>query len=376
MKQLFTIILVGLISTTLFAQSVTLPTSGGNQKAEVSQWIGPVKVTINYSSPKVHAPDGTDRKGHIWGELVPYGLNNLGFGTSTAAPWRAGANENTTITFSHDVKFGGKDVKAGTYGLHLIVEKDAPWTYILSNNSSSWGSFFYDEKEDAARAQSTPSESDYNEYLTFGFEDRQPNSAVAYLKWENKKAPITIEVPNINEVYVASLRNELRGSSGFTFQNYAAAANFCATNKINLEEALSWADAAISGAFVGQENFFTLQTKANVLNAMGKDSEAESVMIKAINHPTANVGQIHTYGRSLITAGKNDKALEVFKINQKLHPEDKFTTNVGLARGYTAVGDKKNAAKHWELAIKNIPENQKPFLNVYQDELKKVKEGK
>ena len=99
MKQLFTIILVGLISTTLFAQSVTLPTSGGNQKAEVSQWIGPVKVTINYSSPKVHAPDGTDRKGHIWGELVPYGLNNLGFGTSTAAPWRAGANENTTITF-------------------------------------------------------------------------------------------------------------------------------------------------------------------------------------------------------------------------------------------------------------------------------------
>ncbi|MEQ8364137.1 MAG: DUF2911 domain-containing protein [Cyclobacteriaceae bacterium] len=376
MKQLITIILAGFMSTTLFAQGVTLPTSGGNQKAEVSQWIGPVKITINYSSPKVHAPDGTDRKGHIWGELVPYGLNNLGFGTSTAAPWRAGANENTTITFSHDVKFGGKEVKAGTYGLHLIVEKDAPWTYILSNNATSWGSFFYDAKEDAARAQSIPVKSEYFEYLTFGFEDRQPSSAVAYLAWENMKAPITIEVSNINEVYVASLRDELRGSSGFTFQNYASAANFCATNKVNLEEALTWADAAISGAFVGQENFFTLQTKANVLNAMGKDNEAESVMTKAINHPTANVGQIHGYGRSLIAAGKNEKALEVFKTNQKLHPEDKFTPNVGLARGYTAVGDKKNAAKYWELAIKNIPENQKPFLNVYQDELIKVKEGK
>lgn len=375
MKQIFTIILAGFISTTIFAQGITLPPSGGNQKAEVSQWIGPVKVTINYSSPKVHAPDGTDRKGHIWGELVPYGLNNLGFGTSTAAPWRAGANENTTITFSHDVKLGGKDVKAGTYGLHLIVEKDVPWTYILSNNSTSWGSFFYDAKEDAARVQSTPVDSEYSEYLTYGFEDRHPNSAVAYLAWENKKAPITIEVPNINELYVASMRDELRGSPGFNFQNYASAANFCATNKINLEEALTWADAAISGAFVGQENFFTLQTKANVLNAMGKSSEAESVMMKAINHPTASVGQIHGYGRSLITAGKNEKALEVFKTNQKLHPEDKFTPNVGLARGYNAVGDKKNAIKYWELAIKNIPENQKPFLTAYQDELKKVKEG-
>lgn len=375
MKQIFTIILAGFISTTIFAQGITLPPSGGNQKAEVSQWIGPVKVTINYSSPKVHAPDGTDRKGHIWGELVPYGLNNLGFGTSTAAPWRAGANENTTITFSHDVKLGGKDVKAGTYGLHLIVEKDVPWTYILSNNSTSWGSFFYDAKEDAARVQSTPVDSEYSEYLTYGFEDRHPNSAVAYLAWENKKAPITIEVPNIKELYVASMRDELRGSPGFNFQNYASAANFCATNKINLEEALTWADAAISGAFVGQENFFTLQTKANVLNAMGKSSEAESVMMKAINHPTASVGQIHGYGRSLITAGKNEKALEVFKTNQKLHPEDKFTPNVGLARGYNAVGDKKNAIKYWELAIKNIPENQKPFLTAYQDELKKVKEG-
>ena len=376
MKALFTIMIAGLVTTAAFPQGITLPPSGGNQKAEVTQWIGPVKVTINYSSPKVHAPDGTDGKGHIWGELVPYGLNNLGFGTSTAAPWRAGANENVTISFSHDVKFGGKEVKAGTYGLFLIVEKDAPWTYILSHNSTSWGSFFYDAKEDAVRAPSTPVENEYTEYLTYGFENRQPNSAVAFMKWENKKAPIAIEVPNINDVYVAALRNELRGSQGFTYQNFANAANFCASNKINLEEALTWADAAISGAFVGQENFSTLQTKATVLNAMGKDNEAEQVMDKAINHPTATVTQIHFYGRSLIMAGKNDKAMEVFKTNQKLHPEDKFTTNVGLARGYTAMGDKKNAVKYWELAIKNLPENQKQFLNAYEDELKKVKEGK
>ena len=361
---------------TTLAQGVTLPPSGGNQKAEVSQWIGPVKVTINYSSPKVHAPDGTDRKDHIWGELVPYGLTNLGFGTSTAAPWRAGANENTTISFSHDVKVDDKSLKAGTYGLHLIVEKDKPWTYIFSNNSSSWGSFFYDEKEDAARVQSTPMDNTYTEYLTYGFEERKPGSAVAYLSWENKKAPFTIEVPNVNEIYVAMLRDELRSSAGFTFQNYVNAANFCATNNINLEEALVWADAAISAPFIGQENFTTLQTKASVLTALNKTAEAEAIMTKAINHPSASVGQVHQYARSLIAAGKNEKALEVFKLNQKLHPEDKFTTNVGLARGYGAVGDKKNAVKYWEAAIKVIPDNQKQFLSVYEGELKKAKEAK
>lgn len=367
---------MGFISSATFAQGITLPTSGNNQKAEVSQWIGPVKITINYSSPKVHAPDGTDRKGHIWGELVPYGLNNLGFGPATAAPWRAGANENTTISFSHAVKFGGKDVKAGTYGLHLIVEKDSPWTYVLSNNSSSWGSYFYDANEDAARATTNPVDCEYTEYLSYGFEERKPNSAVAFLQWENKKAPILIEIPNINEVYVAIMRDELRGEAGFSFTNYVSAANFCAANKINLEQALSWAETAVSEPFIGQENFTTLQTKATVLTAMGKDSDAESVMSKAINHPTASVAQIHTYGRSLIAAGKNEKAMEVFKTNQKLHPDDKFTPNVGLARGYTALGDKKNAVKHWELAIKNIPENQKSFLNVYQDEVNKLKSAK
>lgn len=65
MKKLFTIIMAGIVSTVSFAQGISLPPSGGNQKAEVSQWIGPVRVTINYSSPKVHAPDGTDRKDHI-----------------------------------------------------------------------------------------------------------------------------------------------------------------------------------------------------------------------------------------------------------------------------------------------------------------------
>jgi len=376
MKKLLTLTFLVVVCSWVSAQNLTTPPGGDNQKSSVTQWIGPVSVTITYNSPDVHGPNGADRKGHIWGELVHYGFIDQGFGSSKAAPWRAGANENTTITFSNDVKIGGKDLKAGTYGLFLDVEKEGNWNWIFSKNSTSWGSFFYDVNEDALRASTTPVDAAYTEWLTYGFEEKLPSSTVAYLQWENKKIPFKIEVPGINELYISKMRNELRNSTGFNYQNWMTAAQFCAQNKINLEEGLTWADYAISGPFVGQENFNTLQTKAQVLTAMGKQNDASALMDKAIKLPTANVQNIHQYGRTLLAAGQNQKAMEVFQYNFKTHPEEKFTTYVGLARGYTANGDKKNAIKNWETAIKNIPDNQKPNLATYEGELKKLKEGK
>jgi len=376
MKKLLVVITLLSMSCWVAAQSLTQPPSGDNQKASVTQYIGPVSVNISYSSPDVTDGSGKDRKGHIWGELVPYGLTNLGFGPATAAPWRAGANENTTITFSHPVKINGKDLKAGTYGLHIIVEKDKPWTFIFSNNSSSWGSYFYNDKEDALRVESTTSDCEFTRYLAYGFDNREASSATAFMQWENKKASFSIEVASINDIYLTAMRNELRGATGFNYQNLQAAAQFCVQNKINLEEGLQWAEAAISAPFVGQEDFNTLQTKSTVLAAMGKEAEAEAVMNKAIKHPTATVNAIHQYGRTLLAAGKKEKAMEIFQYNFKTHPEDKFTPNIGLARAYTAMGDKKNAIKYWEAAIKNIPENQKGNITLYEAELKKLKDGK
>ena len=159
MKKILLLSFLIIGSTLAFAQSLTFPPNGDNQKASVTQWIGPVSVNITYNSPNVHGPNGEDRKGHIWGELVHYGFIDQGFGTSKAAPWRAGSNENTTISFSHDVTIGGKSIKAGTYGLFLDVEKEGAWNWIFSNNSTSWGSYTYDPKEDALRvsAVSPPS---------------------------------------------------------------------------------------------------------------------------------------------------------------------------------------------------------------------------
>ena len=376
MKKLFTLSMCMLLTGWSIAQTLSQPPSGDNQKSSITQWIGPVKVNITYSSPDVTGPNGEDRKGHIWGEVVHYGFIDQGFGTSKAAPWRAGANENTTITFSHDVKVEGKDLKAGTYGLFLAIEKTGPWTWIFSKNSTSWGSYFYNDEEDALRVAVTPLDAPHNEWLTFGFEDRLPNAASAYLRWDNKRVPFKIEVPNVTELYVSKMREELRSSPGFDYRNWSTAAQYCAQNKINLEEALTWADAAMSPTIDGVEDFNGLNTKANVLRAMGREVDAMIIMDKAIKIPNTPVNAIHQYARGLLTAGQKEKAMEVFQYNAKIHPEDKFTTNVGLARGYTALADKKNAIKHWELAIKNIPADQKANIGFYEGELKKVQEGK
>jgi tetratricopeptide (TPR) repeat protein len=373
MKKLLSAFLLTLAIMAAQAQGLTGPPDGDNQKASVTQWIGPVSVTIKYSSPDVHGANGEDRRGHIWGELVHYGFIDQGFGPSKAAPWRAGANESTTITLSHDVKINGKDLKAGTYSLFLDVEKEGPWKWIFSTNSKSWGSYFYKESEDALRVETTAEDAAYTEWLTYGFDERKPASIVAYLQWENKRVPFKIEVPNINDLYVSIFRDELRGDKGFDYRNLMAAAQFMVQNKLDLNEALTYADLALSQTFIGKEEFGTLRTKAMVLDAMGKAAEAEAVMSKAIVHPTASVGEVHAYGRQLLQSGKKEKALEVFKRNRELHPEDTFTTYVGLARGFTAVGDKKNAIKNWEIAIKNLPEEQKPRKAQYEEELKKLK---
>ncbi len=376
MKRLSTLVTFILFSAIAWSQTLSTPPSGGNQKSKVTQYIGPVEVTIAYSSPDVHGPSGEDRTGKIWGEVVHYGFIDQGFGPSKAAPWRAGANENTTITVSHDVKIEGKDLKAGTYGLFLAVTKEGPYTWIFSKNSSSWGSYFYDPKEDALRVDVMPVEAPYKEWLTYGFEDRLPTSTKAYLRWEKKRIPFTIEVPTVNEIYVAKMREELRGSIGFRQENWITAAQFCAQNKINLEEALTWVDMSVSNPFIGVENFTTLQTRSSILQALGRTTEANAEMDKAIKHPTATVQNVHMYGRSLLNAGQKEKAMEIFRYNAQKNPQEKFTPNVGLARGYTALGDTKNAIKYWELAIKNIPEDQKQFLPQYQAELTKLKEGK
>jgi len=377
MKRLITVFVIMAVAGYGYAQSLVAPPSGNNQKAKVIQNIGPVEISVAYSSPHVHTATGTDRTGHIWGELVHYGFADQGFGVKSA-PWRAGANENTVIKFSHDVKIEGKDLKAGSYGLFLATAKEGPWTWIFSTNTGSWGSFFYNQSEDALRVDVTPKEAPFTEYLMYGFDDRQPNSATVYLQWENKRIPFKVEA-DVNNIYVSMMRDQLRSNIGFDYRNFSQAANFCAANKINLDEALIWADKAIKepfrGAVLGHEDFSTLRTKAAVLGAMGRTQEADKLMESAITLPGTEPVDVYRYGMQLLNEKRNTAAMKIFEANRKQHPTEQFWTSLGLARGYTAAGDKKNAIANWEILLANVPENLVGNKPRWQDALKKLKES-
>ncbi|MCI0442074.1 DUF2911 domain-containing protein, partial [bacterium] len=288
--------------------SLTLPPSGDNEHAVVTQYIGLVQVSIDYNSPDVHAPDGSDRRGKIWGELVPYGLANLGFGTcGDQCPWRGGANENTVFKVSHDVKVQGQPLKAGAYGLHFIPGENE-WTIIFSNNSTSWGSFTYKQSEDALRVTAKPAKSEYHEWLTYEFIDRQPKQATAVLKWEDLQLPWNITVDNIEDYYVQNIDHELQNATGFSPENWTAAAQYCLQTKTHLDKGLQWAQMAVDSPSYGRDNFTTLSMLAALQEANGQVAESKKTMELALNHRTARPLDIHFYARGLQAAKKTDEA--------------------------------------------------------------------
>jgi hypothetical protein len=353
------------------AQGLVLTPPGDNQRASVTQQIGPVKATIDYSSPRV-VLRGQDRKGKIWGQLVPYGLSDLGFNDCPKCPWRAGANMNTTVTVTHDVQVEGKSLPAGKYGLHMIPG-ETEWTVIFSKDSNSWGSYWYDPKEDALRVTVKPAKSEYREWLTFEFTEREPEKATVVLKWEELQVPIHIAVPNAKELWVASLRSQLRAGVGFSWQYLQEAADWCLQNKVNLPEALAWAEKAMTPDVGGSETFATLSTLWRAQLANGKDAEAAKTFEKALASPTATPIALHYLGRQLQAQGKKDDAVRVYQTNAKRFP-GQWPVNVGLMRAYASMGDKKKALEYAKLAAAQAPDppNRKNLENM----VKLLEEGK
>ena len=183
---LVVVVAVGLaVSDSAFAQDKEVRAS---LQASVSQTLGvDTEITIDYSRPGVKG-----RK--IWGELVPYGMNpGNKYSKEKPFPWRAGANEKTTIAISNDVLVDGKALPAGKYSIHMIPsEKD--WIVIFNKVSEGWGSYDYDEAEDALRVTVTPVEAPFQEWMRFGFGDLAGTSAAVFLQWEKLKVPFTIAV--------------------------------------------------------------------------------------------------------------------------------------------------------------------------------------
>jgi len=306
-----------------------------SQHAIVEQTIGISTITINY-----HRPMAGDRE--ILGKTVPYGK-----------VWRAGANDNSTIQFSDDATVEGKPLAAGTYGLHMIPDKDQ-WTVIFSKNSTSWGSFSYDEKEDALRVTVKPGSGEMFNDLTYTFDDVKPDSAVATLRWGKFTVPFRISF-DVKAIVLRSIRNQLRSVGGFTWMGYDEAALWCLDNNYNLEEALKWEDTSIQN----EDRFENLETKSRILDAMGKKEEGAKTLAAALEK--ANAQQLYVYARGLQRQGDTKRAYELFAQVPKKDPNH-WLSHLALARIDSHTGDFATASKEMKLAIATAPDGNKQFL--------------
>ena len=136
-----------ILSSQILAQQ-NLPFIRVSPHAKAIQDISFATVEIDYSRPGVRGRE-------VYGRLVPYGLAPNAFGNRKPMPWRAGANENTTISLSHDVTINGSPLSAGIYSIHMIVQEEE-WTIIFNSDYQAWGSFFYEESKDVLRIKVKP----------------------------------------------------------------------------------------------------------------------------------------------------------------------------------------------------------------------------
>jgi hypothetical protein len=303
----------------LFPLTLPLP----SQAATVTQRIGLTDISVTYHRPAVGG-----RK--VWGGIVPYGQ-----------VWRAGANENTVLTLGTDATVGGVRVPAGSYGVHMIPTPST-WTLILSREHQAWGSFFYDQKDDAARFTVTPVASPFVERLAYTFDDPGEASVVATLRWEGLAVPIRIEV-DTPEVVLTSLRSQLRGAAGFNWRAFAQAATWCANHEVGLDQAQVWADRAVTM----NRSYVSLRAQALVTEARGDRTAAATLREQALE--LATEPDLNAYGYELLQAGKAADAIGVFRRNLAQHPES-WNAHDSLGEGLAASGDNAGAIAEYRKA--------------------------
>ena len=320
------------VASLCFAQSALLDLPRKSQHAEVTQTIGITNVTLNYSRPSVNG-----RK--VWGGIVPYG-----------EVWRAGANENTIITFTDPVSIEGKPLDKGTYGLFMIPSEDQ-WTVIFSKTSTAWGAFTYKPGEDVLRVTVKPGPAEFHDAMVYDFDDLKPDSAVVTLRWDKIAVPFKVSV-NVPQIVEQSLNKQLRGQAQYLWESYDDAANYFLDAKTDLPEGLKYADKSIEN----EERYDNLMTKPQILEAMGKTDEAKTYQAKALQK--ANAAQMYTYARQLQRAHKQDDAFAIYRDLAKKYPSD-WITYAGEARLAVGSGNYDEALKQMKLCLANAPDNQK-----------------
>ena len=316
-----------------------------SSEASVSQRLGLTDLEVTY-----HRPATNGRP--VWGALVPYGQ-----------VWRAGANENTTISFSTPVSVNGTQIAAGTYGLHMIPTA-GEWTVIFSRESGAWGSFSYDQSEDVARVTVKPEAAPHQERLGYTFDEPTADSTVLALRWEKLRVPIPIRI-DLGRTVLDVYKAQMRGLPRFGWQGWNQIANWAAQNDIDLDDAMAWADRSIGM----NRNFTNLRTKALVLAKKGDAVAADALTKDALS--IATEAEINAYGYQLLAQQKVDEAIAIFTKNVQDHP-DSWNAHDSLGEADALKGNKRKALEHYTKAMNmTTADIQKTRIAAVVEQLKK-----
>ena len=326
------------VAQTATGETLMLNLPRASQHATVMQRIGITDITVNYHRPLTNGRE-------IWGKVVPYGK-----------VWRAGANENTTITFSDPVMIEGQPLDKGTYGVHMIPGENQ-WTVIFSKDARAWGSFSYKQEDDALRVTVKPQAAEVHDALAYDFDDMKRDSAVVTMRWEKVAVPFKVQV-NVNEIVTASIRQQEFGLNQYYWEGWDDAAAYFLANKINLDEALKDEEQSIQA----EQRYDNMMNKSKILDAMGRKQDAEAFRAKALD--LASPLQLYFFGRQLQTEKKSDEAFAVFRSTAKKFP-DYWTSHMGMARIYSSQGDYDNAVKEVKLSLTTAPDSNKANLEGY-----------
>ena len=349
-------ILLAMMFNISFAQLLQLPDGGVNLKSMTGRRVGVTDIEVHWNAPGVKG-----REGNIWGtSIAPYGFTVLGYGSNVASPWRAGANESTTISFSTDVTINGKPLAAGTYGFFIALYPDS-CTLIFNKNTAGWGSYFYRSDMDVLRVTTRQQKDlkESKERLDYTFSNQTDRSVEVALEWEKWRIPFKVEVDLLSTT-LASIRSQLSGAMGFDPPGLEAAAAWCLQNNVNYEEALGWINVVVDPNMGQVNTFHALSTKAGLLAKLNKRDESDKIMQAALENASAL--EMHSYGRQLLAEKRVKEAMVVFEKNYKKY-KGAWPTNGGMMRGYSAMGDFKKALEYAKLALAQAPnEENKKFL--------------
>jgi len=253
MKKILTSLAV-LATIAAGAQDLPQP----SPSTHLEQRVGLTDITLDYSRPSVNGRV-------IFGDLVPFGSH-----------WRAGANQNTKVTFSKPVTIAGTDLAAGTYSLSMIPNKGT-WTVILNTKTDMWGVDGYSQEQDVLRVEVTPQAIAPVETMRMSLENITVSNAEIVLDWSDVRIALPVEL-NTMELATANIDAAIAAEPE-NWRVYRNAANFYNQNNIELATALTYMEKSIA---LNPDSWYSYYLYAQVLAKNDRKKEAKKAASKAL----------------------------------------------------------------------------------------------